>query len=112
MPPHEWERLQEEDPEMYALLVEDAKLERQTLDVASRARRAAGDEREKLKLELAAVVGKHFATRQKRRALQLKRMEEEIERLREAIETRNQSRDKIVEERIQELVAEVDPLDF
>lgn len=105
-------RLEQDDPEMHALLVEDAKLERQTFELAERFRRATAEERDEVKAELTSVVGKHFETRQKRRELQLKRMEKEIERLRDAISTRNDSRDKIVGDRIHQLVGEVDPLDF
>ena len=111
-PGHDWQQMEHDDPEMYALLVDDAKLERQTFELAERFRRAPADELDELKAELTTVVGKHFETRQKRRELQLKRMEEEIKRLRDAITSRNESRDKIVGDRIKELVGEVDPLDF
>lgn len=109
---YEWRQMEQDDPEMYALLVDDAKLERQTFELAERFRRANAEERSEVKAELTGVVGKHFETRQKRRELQLKRMEEEIKRLRDAITTRNESRDKIVGDRIEQLVGEVDPLDF
>jgi hypothetical protein len=104
--------LEEDDPEMYALVVEDSKLERETLAAAGRLRRAKPEERAKVNAELADVVARHFAARQKRRELQLKRMEEEIQRLREAIAARHEAREKIVAERIQQLIGEHDPLDF
>lgn len=112
LPPHEWQRLEEDDPEMYALMVEDGKLEGETLASAGRLRRSKGEEREKIRSELEVVVARHFAARQKRRELQLKRMEEEIQRLREAIAARHEAREKIVAERIQQLIGEDDPLDF
>jgi septum formation topological specificity factor MinE len=112
LPPHEWERLRQDDPEMHALFVEDEKLDRQTLELASRLRRAAADSRDKLREELADVVTRHFETRQKRRELQLKRMEEEIERLRAAIAERNKAREKIVADRIEELTGDANPLEF
>jgi hypothetical protein len=80
--------------------------------MAEQYRRAPAADREKLKVGLNELVGKHFEIRQERRELQLKRMEDEIQRLRDAIKARNDSRDKIVTERITELTGEANPLDF
>jgi hypothetical protein len=97
---------------MYDLLIADEKLDREALDKAEQLKRATTDNRDKLEVELAEVVGKHFAARQKRRELQLKRMEEEIQRLRDAIQARHEAREEIVNKRISELTGEVNPLDF
>jgi hypothetical protein len=112
MPGQDLRRMQQEDPEMYDLLVADDELDRQALEKAEQVRRATTDDRERLKAELADVVGKHFEARQKRRELQLKRMEEEIQRLREAIKARNDAREDIVNKRITELTGDANPLDF
>lgn len=110
--PGNWQQMQEDDPEMYKLLTTDRELERQTVEMAEQYRRAPAADREKLKAGLSELVGKHFEVRQERRELQLKRMEEEIQRLRDAIKARNDSREKIVTERITELTGEANPLDF
>jgi hypothetical protein len=75
-------------------------------------REARGDDRAKLKSQLAEMVNKHFDVRQKRRELQLKRMEEELQRLREAIAKRNTSRESIVDSHLRELTGEPRDLDF
>jgi hypothetical protein len=111
-PGQDLRRMQQEDPDMYELLVADDDLDRQALEKAEQLRRATTENREKLKTELAEIVGKHFEARQKRRELQLKRMEEEIQRLRDAIKTRNDAREDIVNKRITELTGDVNPLDF
>jgi hypothetical protein len=101
-----------DDPEMRDLMKQDADLDRQTHETAVRMREARGEDRAKLKSQLADMVNKHFDIRQKRRELQLKRMEEELQRLRDAIAKRNTSRDSIVENHLRELTGEPRDLDF
>ena len=97
---------------MTALMEQDTALDRATQDMAARAHEARGDERAKLKAQLAEIVNKHFDVRQKRRELSLKRMEEELKRLRDAIADRNKSRESIVDNRVRELTGEPRDLDF
>jgi hypothetical protein len=106
------ERLRQDDPEMYALLLSDQQLEEQTLDAADELRRAPSEQREKLRMQLSDLVNKHFDVRQQRRELQLKRMEAELGRLRGAIKERNDTRDKIIEERMTELTGSAKNLGF
>jgi hypothetical protein len=112
VPLHEWQRLEREDPEMYGLLAADMQLERQSGALAEAFRRAAPDDRAKIKTELTSIVNKHFDVRQKRRELQMKRLETELQRLREAIAKRNESREAIVAERISQLAGETKDLEF
>jgi len=110
--PFEMQRLEQDDPEMYQLLVEDNRLDREASALARRVREAKSTDREKLRAELAVVVNKHFDVRQQRRELSLKRMEEELKRLREAIESRSKGRDDVVQRRITELVGADKNLEF
>ncbi len=110
--PYEMQRLEQDDPEMYKLVVEDARLDREAIAMARRVLQAKSPEREKLEGELAVLVNKHFDVRQQRRELSLKRMEEELKRLREAIEERTKGRDEIVEKRMAELVGSDSTLEF
>lgn len=111
-PPIDWHRLERDDPEMYALLAEDQKLDRETQELAVKCRQAKAEDREKLVKELGVKVNQHFDSRQKRRELQLKRMEEELARLREAIEARNQTRDEVIKKRMNDLVGPTTDLEF
>ena len=104
--------MERDDPEMYALLMEDQKLERETQELAQKYRQAKAEDREKLKTELGVKVTQHFESRQKRRELQLTRMEDELRRLREAIATRNQTRDEVIKKRLGELVGPAADLEF
>jgi len=111
-PLFEMQRLEQDDPEMYQLLVEDNRLDREASAVARRVREAKSTDREKLRADLAVVVNKHFDVRQQRRELSLKRMEEELKRLREAMESRAKGRDEIVQKRLTELVGADKDLEF
>lgn len=112
MGPYEMQRLEQDDPEMYQLLVEDNRLDREAIALARRVREAKSTDREKLRADLAVVVNKHFDVRQQRRELSLKRMEEELKRLREAIESRSKGREDVVQRRITELVGDDKNLEF
>jgi hypothetical protein len=96
--------LEKSDPEMYKLVKADMDLERQSRELAMQYRRASSDERAKLKDKIKEVVAKHFDVRQERRALELKRLETQLQRLRESIERRKNDRDKLVDQRVSELV--------
>ncbi|HEY2413753.1 MAG TPA: hypothetical protein VGI40_15995 [Pirellulaceae bacterium] len=101
-----------DDPEMRDLMRQDAEMDRKTHELAMRIRESRGDERAKLKSELSELVNNHFDVRQKRRELQLKRMEDELQRLREAISSRNKSRESIVTNHMKELIGEERDLEF
>jgi hypothetical protein len=101
-----------DDPEMRELVRKDFDTEREALELAGQYRRASGEEREKLKTQIAELVAKHFDIRQQRRKLQLKRMEEELSRLREAITKRDDASATLVKNRIAELIGEPRELDF
>jgi len=101
-----------DDPEMRDLVQKDSEMERETMGLAAAYRRASGEEREKLKVQVSTLVAQHFNVRQERRKLQLKRMEEELKRLRDAITKRDDASDSIVKNRLSELIGEPRDLDF
>lgn len=104
--------MEQEDPEMYALIKADDDLGMQSYGLAEQVRKATGDERTKLKQQLEDLLNKHFDVRQQRRQLQIKRMEEELKRLQEAVEKRSESREALVRQRIAELLGEQADLGF
>jgi hypothetical protein len=115
-PPHgpwgDWRAMEKIDPDMYKLLKEDRDLERQARELVMQYHRASSEEREKLKTQITELVNKHFDVRQQRRALELKRLEDELQRLREAIDRRSKARKEIVEKRVSELIGREDELRF
>jgi hypothetical protein len=104
--------LEKSDPEMYKLVKADMDLERQSRELAMQYRRASSDERAKLKDKIKELVAKHFDVRQERRALELKRLETQLQKLRENIERRKQARDKLVDQRVSELVGREEEIEF
>jgi hypothetical protein len=106
------EFLEKNDPEMYKLVKADMDLERQTRQLAVQYRQASSDQRAKLKEKIKDLVGKHFDVRQQRRALELKRLEAELQRLRESMDRRLKAREKLVEERVADLVGREEETGF
>jgi hypothetical protein len=108
----DWESLEKNDPEMYKLLKEEAELDRRTFELVAQYRRAPGPQRDEIKKELEKLVNQHFDVRQKRRHLEIKRLEEGLQRLRDAIEQRNKARKEVVGKRVVELLGQQDDIGF
>ena len=89
---------------MEALNRSEYDLDQQTQEFAEKLRTVKKEDREKIKTEINEAVTKHFDVRQKRRELQIKRMEDELKKLREAMTRRNDSKDQIIKRRLAELV--------
>jgi hypothetical protein len=102
----------QDDPEMAALNRSDYDLDMQTQELSEKLRGAKKEDREKLKAEITETVTKHFDVRQKRRELQIKRMEDELKKLREAMTRRNESKEQIIKKRMAELIGNEDDLGF
>jgi hypothetical protein len=111
-PQPDWESLQKNDPDMFKLVKEDMELDHATRELAMRCRQAPKEQSAEMKKQLQQVVEKQFEVRQERRNLELKRLDTEIQRLREAIERRTKARDKIVEQRLSDLLGIEGELSF
>ena len=98
--------LEQDDPEIAKLMESERDLDRQTRDLAQRYRRAEKDQRDSIKAELQKAVTAQFEARQKRRQLELTRLEEELKRLREAMDRREKNRKDLIEKRVTELLGE------
>ena len=98
-----------DDPEMYELVVADEKLERDSHGVAQHYTRVPKEEREALRQEVVRLVEEHFKVRQQRRMLELKRLEQQLQHLRQALERRAETRQKLIDRRVSELLGPEDP---
>lgn len=106
-----WDQLEKSDPELFKLLKQDAELDRTTRQLTMQYRQTVdADSKAEIGAQLAETVAKHFDVRQKRRALELERLEKELNRMKELFEKRNSSRDKIIEQRLKELKGEEESL--
>jgi hypothetical protein len=98
--------LKANDPEMYKLIETDSNLERQTRELSLEYRRTPADKQVAVKQRLQDLVLEQFDARQQRRALELKRLEDELQRIRESIEKRSGAKQSIVDRRVSELVGD------
>jgi hypothetical protein len=106
-----WVQLEKSDPEFFKLLKQDAELDRTTRQLTMQYRQTVdADSKAEIGAQLADTVANHFDVRQKRRALELERLEKELNRMKELFEKRNSSRDKIIEQRLKELKGEEESL--
>ena len=104
---------QNQDPEMFKLIQADQDAGLLASQLARKIRIGKpGTEGVDRKAELTKLVNEHFDVRQKRRELELKRLEEQLARLREVIKRRSDSRELIVGKRLSELLGEQYELDF
>lgn len=103
------ERFKETDPELYAVWKEEHDLEKSSFELGEQYRRTKdAAEKEKLKKDLTEQVAKHFDVRQKKRGLELKRFAEHLERMKASIAKRQEAKESIVKERVDELTDEDD----
>ncbi len=111
--PHaDWHSLERNDPEMWKLLQADYDLNRRSQELAVQHRQAPKDQQEAIQQQLEKTVVEHFETRQERRLLELKRLEEELKRLRDSIDKRKKAQPEIVNRRVSELLGLKDEPQF
>lgn len=96
------------DPELYALRISDMKLKRETHVLAQALREARESKQDKdviesLEDQIEEKVTVHFDVRQELQELDLKRLEERIELLSEQLEEREDARDDLIKQRVEEL---------
>lgn len=97
---------------MYAIMKADSDMEQKSQEISDQLRKLPADQRVKLKEELTKLLNEHFDVRQKRRQLQIKRMDEDLQKLREAVLKRDEARESIIRKRLSELTGEASDQDF
>src|SRR5262249_16126341 len=100
-----------DDPEMAALAQSEAELAHQSVELS--ARYASSEdvaEQKKIKAELRETLVKQFDVQKQRRELELARIEERVRKLREQIKKRNDSRETIIDRRLEQLVDDAEGL--
>jgi hypothetical protein len=105
-PRPDWAAAEKNDPEMYKLMQAENDLDRRTHELARDYRDASQEGRAKIKQDVQKLVTQQFEARQQHRALQLKRLEDELKRFRDGMERREKDRQQIIEKRVSELLSE------
>jgi hypothetical protein len=99
------------DKEMQALLSEEGKSEREAATLVRDYARTENDaERAKIKTKLTELLSKEFDTQQKRRDLELTRLEAQVKKLRDIMRKRSDARQSIVQSRLDQLIREAEGL--
>jgi hypothetical protein len=99
------------DPEMAKLCNEEAKAEREASRlIRDYAHSDKEEQRDKIKGKLAEVLGKEFDLQQQRRDLELGRLEAQVKKLRQLMKKRSDSRQTIVDKRLDQLIREAEGL--
>jgi hypothetical protein len=103
--------MQPRDPELAALCDAEVGAAREVNRLTAEYSKTEGNEaRTKIKDKLAAALEKQFTAQQKRRELELARVEAQVKKLRELMKKRDEQRKTIIDNRLDQLVREADGL--
>lgn len=99
------------DAEMNKLVQEEAAAERDVANLIESYAHTEGDaERSKIKSKLGSALEKEFDLQQKRRDLELSRVEARLKKVRELMKKRGEARQSIIDKRLDQLLREADGL--
>jgi hypothetical protein len=99
------------DPEMDKLMQAEAAAEQQVAKLIESYAHTEGEaKRSGIKSDLSKVLEKEFDAQQKRRDLELKRVEERLKKVRDLMEKRDRARRSIIDNRLDQLIREADGL--
>jgi hypothetical protein len=96
------------DPDMQRLMEQDAMFDHQSQEMAEEYRRAPKDKQGEVKKKLEEVVSHQFDSRQERRSLELKQLEDQIKQIKTSIDKRNAAKKQIVDRRVSEVLGQDD----
>lgn len=100
-------------PEYKQLVESETDFEKQSRELVRRYNTETNTNKKKdIENELRTVVGQHFEVRQKRRLYELNLFKERIEQMRAQIESRTEKKDRIIDQRIQDLIGSKEDLSF
>jgi hypothetical protein len=103
----EMKALERKEPERYEARLKQRKLEYRSTELVEKIQAAGADQDTgDLREELRGVLSQLFDLREEERALELRRLEDEMARLRDVMEKRKKLKDDIVERRLAELLGE------
>jgi hypothetical protein len=102
---------QPRDPELAKLIDVEVTAEREVGRLTKEYAKTEGNEaRTKVKDKLSAALVKQFDAQQKRRDLELDRVEKQVKKLRDLMKKRDEERKTIIDRRLDQLVREADGL--
>jgi hypothetical protein len=99
------------DPELTNVLDDEGRVEQEAAALTQEYSRTEDEgQRAKIKAKLSSALEKQFDLQQKRRELEVARVETQLKKLRELMRKRSEARKTIVEKRLDQLLQEADGL--
>jgi hypothetical protein len=104
--------MKKRDPKAYERVMEMQKLERESMELAEKARRAPPEERDPVSKQLAETLNKLFDLREENRGNEVNELKKRVEALERELANRKANKAKIVEMRRRELLGERGEFDW
>jgi hypothetical protein len=99
------------DPQMQQLVNEEGAARHAVAELVEKYTQAENDkDRTELKSQLAKALDNQFVSQQKRRSLELDRVEAQLTKVRERLRKRNDEKQTIIDKRLEQLVREAEGL--
>jgi len=109
----EMKDLRERDPERFKLQMQIAELDRHSVELGQKVRRAPdGDAKKQAATELREVLNKLFELRQEERERTVQQIDRDLKELRESLEKRKARREEIIQHRFDQLTGKAEMLDW
>ena len=109
----EMRELKQRDPERFRQQQQMAEMERHSVELGQKIRRAADDETKKsAAAELKELLSKLFDLRQVEREKSLQQLEREVKEVREALEKRKARRDEMIQHRFDQLTGRAELMEW
>ena len=109
----EMRELKQRDPERFKQQQQIAEMERRSVELGQKIRRATEDEAKKqAATELKEILSKLFDLRQQEREKSLQQLEREVKEVREALEKRKAKRDEMIQRRFDQLTGRAEMLEW
>ena len=109
----EMRELKQRDPERFRQQQQMAEMERHSVELGQKIRRAADDETKKsAAAELKELLSKLFDLRQDEREKSLQQLEREVKEVREALEKRKARRDEMIQHRFDQLTGRAELMEW
>ena len=109
----EMRELKQRDPERFKQQQQIAEMERRSMELGQRIRRATDEEAKKsATTELKEILSKLFDLRQQEREKSLQQLDREMKELREALEKRKAKRDEMIQRRFDQLTGRAEMLEW
>jgi len=109
----EMRELKQRDPERFRMQQQMAELERRSVEMGQKVRRAPDEEAKKqATAELKEMLTKLFELRQQEREKSLQQLEREVKEVREALEKRKARRDEMIQHRFDQLTGRAEVMEW